>query len=494
MARRQGYRAIIGPATLAAALSACTVGPDFQQPAAPTATDYTEASLPGTFSAGPSEAQQRLNVGRAIAAAWWELFNSSRLNEVVRLAIDRNQNLAAAEATLAQAQSDVNVTRGGLFPQVDFGTDVTRRLSPGTGPNRISTSYRLGPDAVYSLDLFGRIRRSVEQQQARAEVSNYQLAATYLALTGDVAAQVITIGSIRLQTAAIQDIVADDERNLTLVRQKLNEGKASELDLLTAQTQLANDRAQLPQLMQQLSIARHALAVLTGRIPSEVEPVDYDLADLTLPPDLPVSLPSALVRQRPDILASEAALHVANAEIGIATADMYPDITLSASLGQTALTMGSLFGSASTFWSLAAGLTAPIFHGGALAAAKQSAVAGFAAAAATYQQTVLEAFGQVADVLDALRHDAELVAAQRTALNLAERALALQRQSYGEGKSDVLQLIDSQRQYQQARLGYARASAQRFQDTVQLFVAMGGGWWDAEGLGAAPVAARAAGR
>jgi NodT family efflux transporter outer membrane factor (OMF) lipoprotein len=473
-----------------AALTACTVGPDFVRPDPPAVTAYTSEQTPTTLAAGSDEAAQRLTLGQAIEAAWWELFGSAKLNELISQALAGNQNLAAAEATLARARADVDVTRGGLFPQIDFGADISRRKS---GIAKVVNSYSLGLTASYAVDLFGQVSRRVEQQRAVYDVQNYQLAAVYLALTGDVASQVIAIAAIRLQIATTEDIIADDERNLQLVRTMLAEGKAAELDVLTAETQLANDRAQLPSLRQQLSVAQHALSTLTGRFAAEGTPPDIDLAELTLPAGLPVTLPSELVRQRPDILAAEAGVHVANAAIGVATADMYPSISISGSLAQQAATFGTLFGAASTFWSIAGGLAAPIFHGGALEAQRQSALAGFRASAAIYKQTVLEAFQQVADVLDALRHDADLVAAQRTAFDVAGRALALQRQSYAEGKSDVLQLLDSQRQYQQARLGLARAQAQRFQDTIQLFVAMGGGWWNARGLGAqrlvTPVAA-----
>jgi NodT family efflux transporter outer membrane factor (OMF) lipoprotein len=250
-------------------------------------------------------------------------------------------------------------------------------------------------------------------------------------------------------------------------------------DVVTAESQLAADETQLPGLDQQLSVARHALAVLLGRAPGDWSPPDFDLAALTLPGQLPVSLPSELVHQRPDIQAAEARLHTASAQIGVATAQLYPSITLSGSVGAAGLDGGHLFDPAGLVWSIAAGLTQPIFDGGTRLAERRAALALFKAAAADYRQTVLQAFGQVADILQALTHDADLLAAQQHALDLASEAVRLQRANYANGGTGILALLDSQRQYQQARLGYVRAEAQRYQDTIQLLVAMGGGWWGA---------------
>ena len=252
------------------------------------------------------------------------------------------------------------------------------------------------------------------------------------------------------------------------------------LHLGTAESQLANDRTQLPPLQQQLSVAHHALSVLVGKFPGQWSAPDFDLTEFALPAELPVSVPSDLVHQRPDILAAEAQLHASSAAIGVAASQLYPGITLSGTLGVESLSTATLFQSSSRFWNLVANLTAPVFHGGALEAQKQAAIDTFRASAATYQQTVLTAFGQVADVLRALDHDAELVAAQKHALDTSATSLALQRLSYTAGKSDLLQLLNAERAHQQARLGYARAQAQRYQDTTQLFVAMGGGWMTAK--------------
>lgn len=464
-------------------LDGCAVGPDFVPPPPPGVTTYTAGTLRDTLSPGLGEAEQRLLLRQQLSADWWELFHSPDLTEAVRQAIAGNQTLAVAVATLAQAQDALAQARAAFYPQINFGAGVSRQQPSSSNPRGTSTApfsvFSLGPSASYVPDVFGGTRRHVEQEAALAESQKYELAAAYLTLTGNVVVQAINIAGTRFQIAAAEEIVSNDEQNLGLVRTKYDAGKAAETDVLIAESQLANDKAQLPPLRQQLSAARHALSILLGKFPAEWSAPDFDLGELNLPGDLPLSLPSELVHQRPDILAAEANLHAASAAIGVATAQLYPSITLSASAGQEAISAATLFGSSATVWSLAAGLTAPIFEGGALAAQWQGAVAAFDGSLAAYRQTVLLAFGQVADILDALAHDADLVADQRHALDVANASLELQRLSYSAGKSDVLALLDSQRLDQQARLGYARAQTQRYQDTTQLFVAIGGRWWDA---------------
>jgi NodT family efflux transporter outer membrane factor (OMF) lipoprotein len=468
---------------LAVVLAGCAVGPDFARPPAPAVDGYTPAPTRETLAPGGEEPTQQVVVGRTISAQWWALFGSHPLTDAVDVALAGSPTLAAAEATLAQAEEAVTVARAAFYPHVDLAGSATRQhrsSSAEGGGGGTFNLFSLGPTVNYSPDVFGGTRRRVEQAGALAQSQRDELAAAYLALTGNVVSQAIAVAGARLEIGAAEEIVADDERNLDLVRAKLDAGKAAETDALTAESQLATDKAQLPPLQQQLSAARDAFAVLVGRFPAQWSPPDFDLAELTLPAELPLSIPSELVRQRPDILAAEATLHAASAAVGVATADMYPSFTLSASLAQEALDAGTFFTSSSTVWSLASGVAAPIFEGGALRAARRGAVDAFDAAFATYRETVLQAFGQVADVLHALAHDADLVADQRRALDVADRSRALQRISYGEGKSDLLRLLDAERLYQQARLGYARAEAQRHQDTAALFVAMGGGWWAAD--------------
>ena len=458
------------------------MGPDFVRPSPTEVKEYTSAAMPAVLTPGNGEAEQHLVTGQAIAAEWWALFQSPVLTEVVEQAIAENRTLAAAKATLAQAQQVVLQARGAYYPQLDFAANVQRQQISGSAKSSGSspfTLFSLGPTVSYAPDVFGGTRRLVEQQEALAENQGYQFAAAYLTLTGNAVSQAINIASARMQLSAAEDIIAQDERDLDLVRQKYEAGKAAQSDVLTAESLLANDRTLLPPLRQQLSVARHALAVLVGQFPGAWSAPDFELTEFTLPGELPVSLPSELARQRPDILAAEAQLHAASAEVGVTVAQMYPSITLSASAGFESTAANTLFNGASLIWSVASGLSAPIFHGGALEAQKQAAIDAFQASLATYQQIVLQAFGQVADTLRALQHDAELVDTERSALDTSSASLALQRLVYEAGKSDLLSLLTAERAYQQARLGYAHAQGQRYLDTTQLFVALGGGWWDA---------------
>lgn len=402
---------------------------------------------------------------------------------MVAQAIAGNQSLVAAEATLAQAQEIVNAAAGVLSPQVDLSVGITRAKSNGASggfktPPLVHNFYSIKPTLTYNLDLFGGAKRQIEQQRALAEVQEYQVAATWLTLTGDAVTQAILIASTRAQIATIEGIVEDDRENLRLVTTAYNNGAVAQPDVDIARTQLASDRALLPPLRQQLSVARHALTVTLGQRPADWTPPDFDLKTLTLPQDLPLSLPSELARQRPDILAAEAQLHAANAAIGVATAAQYPNITLTASIGVDSLTAGRLFTDTSNAWSLGAGLTAPIFNGGTLAAQRRATENAYRAVLANYQRTVVQALAQVADSLQALGHDAELLSVQQEAIDAAQSSVNLTRLAYTAGTVTVLQLLEAQRLLEQAKLGYVRAQAQRLADTAQLFVTLGGGWWD----------------
>jgi len=461
-------------------LGGCRVGPDFVRPVPPPVATYTDSASGPSMS--EDSARQHLAIGQPVALRWWEVFGSSDLNEVVTHAIASNQTLASAQANLAQAREVLLQARGQYYPQVDASANAEHeRLSESSqsGRGTVSSLFSLGGTVSYPLDLFGGVRRHVEQQAALADDAHYQLAAAYLTVTGNSVAQAINIASLRLQIQAVDTILAGDQTNLDLVQLKLSAGKAAESDVLTARTQLETDRTQLPPLNQQLAAARHALSILVGRFPAEWSPPAFDLEQLTLASQLPVSVPSDLVHQRPDILAAESQLHAASAAIGVAAAQLYPSITLSGSLATEATSTSGLFEGPSVIWNLLSGLTAPLFHGGALKAEKRAAVDAYQAAFATYRETVLSAFQQVADVLNALDSDNQLVDAQHRALLASRASLELQRLSYEAGKSSLLQLLDAERSYQQARLGEAKAVAQRYQDVAQLAVAMGGGWWQA---------------
>ena len=487
----------------ALALTGCAVGPRFKRPAPPAAAAYTSAQDTPKLAPGHGEPPQQLVAGRTIPAQWWGLFHSPALDRVLREALADNPTLSAARATLAQAQQTVLAERGAYFPQLDIGAMAERQRGPAfalgllgilPGSHALPTFnlYSLGPTVSYSPDVFGLIRRGVEARRAGAELERDQLAAAYLAITGNAVEQALNLARLRLEIDALTRIVFDDTRNLALVRRKFDVGRAPRTDVLAAETQLANDRALLPALRQQEAMSEDALAILVGKAPGQWRAPPFRLANFHLPSALPLSLPSALVRQRPDILAAEQQVHVRTAEVGIATARMYPRIVLSASLATAALRPEALFGSSSSVWDLLGGLTAPVFHGGTLRAERRASIDALKASLALYRQTVLAAFGQVTDTLRALGNDAELAAAEHQALDAARTSLKLQRVSYSVGRSNTLQLLDAERAYQQARLGYARATAQRYADSAQLFVALGGGWWNSPGLCPHPCTARAA--
>ena len=486
----------------ALALSGCAVGPRFARPPPPTAATYASARIASKLTPGHGEPPQHLIIGRTIPAQWWALFHSRALDRVLREALADNATLAVARATLAQARQAALAERGAYFPQLDIGATAGRQKGPAfalgllgnlPGAHGLPTFnlYSLGPTVSYSPDVFGLSRRGVEARQAGAELERDQLAAAYLAITGNAVEEALNLARLRLQIDALTRIVSDDEQNLALVRRKFDVGRAPRTDVLAAQTQLASDRALLPSLRQQEAMSEDALAILAGKAPGQWRAPAFRMADFHLPSALPLSLPSALVRQRPDILAAEQQVHVRSAQVGIATARMYPSIVLSASLATAALRPEALFGSSSGVWAALGALTAPVFHGGALRAERRASIDALKASLALYRQTVLAAFGQVTDTLRALGNDAQLAAAEHEALDAARISLELQRVSYAAGRSNILQLLDAERAYQQARLGYARATAQRYADSAQLLVALGGGWWNSSGLCPRLCAARA---
>jgi NodT family efflux transporter outer membrane factor (OMF) lipoprotein len=458
----------------AAMIGGCSVGPSFIRPAAPTATRYVGVAAATTATT------QHIELGQQIEGDWWSMFRSDQINGIVARALAHNKTLVASAATLAQAQELAAAQAGVRYPQLGLTAGIGRQkygdeFLGGFFNLPPFTYYAVGPTVSYTLDYTGGVARSIEQQYALAEIRKHQLEAAYLSISGQAVMHALAIGLIRAQIDTVETILNQDRDNLQLVQTAFDDGSVARIDVVSAQSQIANDTALLPPLHQELAKAHHALAVILGQPPAEDLPADIALKDVTLPVDLPVSLPSELAHQRPDILAAEAQLHAATSAVGVADANLYPKIQLTGTLGQQAVKAGQLFDSADTAWSLVSGLTAPLFDGGTLRAQKRAAIDAMHAAAATYQETVLEAFGQVADTLEALNHDAEQLDAQDKAQQAAQSGLDLARASYSEGNTGVLQVLDAERSYQQARLGYVRAAGQRYLDTVQLFLALGGG-------------------
>jgi len=480
------------------ALAACSVGPAYQRPAAPQVHGYSAAQDPTTIPAassapGPAAAAQVLQPDTAVASHWWEGFGSPALDRLVTQALANNPDLAAAQATLEQAQFQLKAARGAFYPQVAVGLTAQRQQTSGTAeggtPGRRLYNLYTGQVSVgYNPDVFGLNRAVARGAQARVDLARDQLAAARLTIAGNVMHAALDLAALAEEVAATRKTLDDQRQILGLTRTRYELGAASEFDLLTQQSQLASSEARLPQLQQAQDQARHLLATYLGKFPSMADGLELPaLQALHLPAALPLSLPSTLVRARPDIRAAEAQLRAANAQVGAAVARLYPSLQLNGDFGTGSTHGGKLFDPASRVWDLAAGLLAPVFEGGTLRAQKHASEAAYRAVFATYQGTVLAAFREVADVLRALEHDAVALDAEARALQSAQRAFELVRTQYQAGAVDYLNLLTSETQVQNARIAFVQAEAQRYADTAALYLVLGGGAWDgSDGDGVAP--------
>ena len=462
---------------LSVGLSACAVGPDFKVPDAPATKAYVSEQEMLTVD-------QRIALGHRVESEWWTLFGSPTLNDLIRQAVRGNHGLSAARETLAQAQAAVDAESGSLMPQVSLDA-IAGRQKYGValfGPSNFFippfTYYEAGPAFSWTLDLFGGGQRRVERQQAMAAYQSHEMEALYVALTGNVASQTVQLAALRSEINEAEKLLQADTQLLTLTQASFDAGAGTRSDVLNAQSRLAADRALLPPLKQRYSLSAHTLSVLVGRAPGDWSPPDVAFGQLAFPPELPLALPSELVRKRPDILAAEANLHAASATVGIATANLYPSLTLSANMFQEALTPTRLFYGASNAWALAGGLSAPIFDGGTLSAQKREAEHAFQAALSEYRQTVVHAFGQVADVLTALSHDGEFLNAMSTGAQTAHTALDIARKSYEAGNTGLLDVALARRSDALAQLQLADARVNQYLDAIRLFVALGGSPFD----------------
>lgn len=468
-------------------LTGCAVGPDFRRPDAPNIDAYTATALPEETAAAPGVGgeAQRFALGQDIPAEWWALFHSEALDQLVRRAMASSPTLRAALAALRQAQENRLAKVGALFPQVDATASVERQKISGAAvgqPNASFSPFTLFNASVnvsYVFDLFGGTRREIEALQSQIDYQVFQLEAAYLTITANIVTTAVKEASLRAQISSTREIVTIQEKQLDLVEDQLKLGAVSRSEVLAQRAQLAQTRTALPSLEKQLAQTRHQLAVLVGGFPREAATMpQFNLDGLQLPQELPVSLPSSLARQRPDIRASEALLHAASAQIGVATANLYPHITLTGSYGSESTKLSNLFGSGTNVWSLGAALMQPIFHGGELTAKRRAAFAAYDQAAAQYQETVLQAFQNVADVLLALDEDANTLKAQADAEAAARDALELSQKQFQLGAVSYLLLLNAERQYQQARISLVQAQTARFADSAALFQALGGGWWN----------------
>jgi len=467
-------------------LAGCAVGPDFQKPAAPAVNGYADHPLTTTVASvniAGGEAQ-RFSSGGGIPADWWTLFHSKQLNALIEQSLKNNPDLKAAQAALSVARENTRAQRGAFFPSVSAGFSATRQQDPPGAlapvPSNNAFLYSLYTPQLsisYVPDVFGLNRRTVESVKAQEDAARYQMIAADITLSSNVAAAAIQEASLQAQVDATRELVDINTNIIRILQYQYDKGYASRIDLAAQESQLAQVTATLPPLVKQLAQQHNLIAVLAGRYPNEAPAETFDLSSLQLPADLPVSLPSELVAQRPDVLQAEANLHAASAQIGIATANRLPNITLTANAGSTALALDQVFKSGTGFWNLGAALTTPIFNGGTLLHQQRAAKDAYEQSAQQYRSTMLTAFQNVADTLVALEQDAQGLQASAKAADAAKLTLDLSQGQYKAGYASYLTLLSAEQTYQQARINLVTAEANRFADTVALFQALGGGWW-----------------
>jgi len=469
---------------ISASLVACAVGPDFVSPSPPQNAAYLKNGLPKEALTADGRSQSLLS-GTISDSRWWEMFKADSLNTIVDEALKQNASLQASEANLRQSQDLLRAGYGIFFPQVSARLGASRNsLAPiQSGLPNSGSIFNLSTASAnvsYVLDVFGGERRQVEALRAQVDFQKYSTDAAYLILSANVVNTSIARAAYLEQIKSTEELIALEKDQLKVAQAQVTGGTAAYATVLSIQTLIASNEASIAPLRQRVSQAEHLLAVLEGLDPSHVNLSDITLESLTLPSDIPVSLPSELVRARPDILAAEAQMHVASADVGVATANMYPSISLNAGYGVANNSFASLSGSSQEFWTIGPSINIPIFAGGSLYYAKQAAIDAYQQTQAIYRQTVLAAFSQVADCLTALEHDAQALQGQSDARRYAADALKLQQVSYNAGLVDYLSVLVADVQYHQASIAYLQALAQRYQDTVALYVALGGGWKVAE--------------
>ncbi len=473
--------AVAGPLML----TACMVGPNFQAPPAPEVTGYTAdgrlRSTTATDIAGG--APQHFEAAMEVGGQWWREFGSPQLNAFVEEAIRNHPSVRAAQYALRAARETALQTRGALAPQVDGVGTANREMVPAasggtTGPASLYNLYNATVNVTYTLDVWGGIRRQVEAADAQATYQRFEMEATYLALTANVVNAAITDASLRAQIAATREIIAAEEDQLQRVRQQMEVGAVSQADVLAQQSTVAQSRAALPPLLKQLAQGRNQLMAYLGRLPSQDRGESLNLSSLRLPRKLPVSLPAQLVRQRPDIRQAEATLHQAAATVGVNTAALLPQFTLTPTLGTDGLTIPQLFTPQSLAWTLAANIQQKLIDGGQLYRTKEASVATFEQDYALYQNTVLTAFQNVADALRAVQYDSDTLKAQAEAEKSAYDSLKMSQEQFKFGAIGYAIVITSQQTYQNVVITRIQAQATRYTDTVALFQALGGGWWN----------------
>ena len=480
-------------AGLTIALAGCAVGPDFKKPAPPPVSDYSPAPLStteSTLDVSGGEAQ-RFAKGDDIAGDWWTLYQSAALDSLIAQALKNNSDLKAAQAALKSAHESALAGRGAYYPQLGLTAGAFHYQQPATlapVPSNNAIQYSLFTPQLnvsYMPDVFGLQRRTVESLDAQAQAARYQMIATYTTLVNNVVSTAIQEASVRKQIEATRDMITAMNKSLDILKYELDKGYASGLDYNAQKTATAAVAATLPPLLKQDAQLQDQLAVLVGRYPSDQPAERLDLASLKLPQDIPVSLPSKLVEQRPDIQQAEANLHSASALIGVAVANRLPNLTLAAQAGSSALVFNQLFTDGTDFWNAGGTLAATLFDGNALYHTEQAARANYEQSAAQYKSTVLTAFQNVADSLTALQQDAAALKTAAASDGAARATLDITQYQLKAGYNNNLALLQAEQAYQQAHIALLQAEAGRYADTAALFQALGGGWWHRSDLGVA---------
>jgi NodT family efflux transporter outer membrane factor (OMF) lipoprotein len=486
-----GLRSLARPLSAAglAILTACAVGPNFKRPTPPTASDYGKATPADTTVATPGTggAAQHFDGGADIPGEWWTLFNSQPLTSLVQQALKANPDIDAAQAALRQAHELYAVQRASFLPTVQGGLDATRAKNPvGTLANptnlpQANPYYNLYTAQLtlsYSPDVFGGLRRQLETAGAQVDAARYELIATDVTLSSNVVVTAIQEAALRGQITATERLLALQHELTETARQQRTLGTTSDVDLLPQEAAEAQTAATLPPLQKQLGTTRDALTALLGRLPSGEPTEVFHLEDLTLPTQLPVSLPSKLVAQRPDVLLAEANMHAASAQVGVAMANMLPQFSISADTGSAALAIAQLFKPFTNFWDAGASLTQTLFDAGALLHKHRAADAALDEAGAQYRAAVILACQNVADTLRALSADADALKANAEAERAAKASFELARKQQQLGTIAEVAVLNAEQTYRQAEIALIQAQANRYADTAGLFQALGGGWWN----------------
>lgn len=459
------------------ACGGCAVGPDFKRPGAPATASYVAGTLPDQTVATPAAGgqAQRFVHGQAIQSQWWKLFGSPALDELVEVALLANPDLQAAEAALRAAHSNAAAQRGAFWPRAELQLlPLREKPDADTSPYRLHTGQL---NISYAPDLFGANRRQTEVLVAELELQQFEREAVYMTLVSSVVNAAIEEASLRAQIAATREIIGLSTRLLDISRRQHRVGQIGGAEVVSQEVALAQMQVSLPPLEKQLAEQRNLLAVLAGRLPSDKIQQRFELDELTLPTELPLSLPAQLVEQRPDIRAAQAQLHAASAAIGVAIAARLPNLTLTASSGRSGASWSQLTGSGAGFWAVGADLLQPIFQGRALLHQQRAAQATYDQAAAQYRSTVLTAFQDTADTLQAIVSDAQTLQAATVAHEAAQRSLVMVERQRELGAVSQADVVLAQQAYQEAVMGWVEARASRYSNTVALFHALGGGWW-----------------